>query len=188
MPESPFILMEHQMLLKACIEGNRTAQCKFYHLFASRMLGLCMWYARNREEAEEILQDGFVQVFRFLGQYSGKGSLEGWIRKIMINAALQKYRRKNQLMLIGPLSHVEHSMAEGQDAFQKLAGKDLMKMVQKLTPGYRLVFTLYVLEGLKHREIADLLGISEGTSKSNLSDARMLLQKAVLQSKKVSIH
>ena len=188
MPESPYVLMDHSLLLKACMEGNRAAQGKLYQLFASRMLGLCMWYAKNKEEAEEILQDGFVQVFRFLGQYSGKGSLESWIRKIMINAALQKYRKKNQLMWIGSLAAVEQRSADGEDVFQKLDGKDLMKMVQKLTPGYRMVFTLFVLEGLKHREIADLLGITEGTSKSNLSDARTLLQKAVLYSKKISIH
>lgn len=148
------------------------------------MLGTCLWYTRSKEEAEEILQDGFIQVFRFMHQFSGAGSLEGWIRKIMINAALQKYRKKNLLFVLNPVETMAREAVANPDVFSRLARMDLLKLVQQLPRACRIVFTLHVLEGLKHREIAQLLNISEGTSKSNLSDARNRLQRSLRVSKK----
>jgi len=177
------LLTENQALLKSCMAGNRASQAALYNAYAAKMLGTCMWYAKNKEEAEEILQDGFIQVFRFAHQFSGKGSLEGWIRKIMVNAALQKFRKKNRLAIVGPLVNAIQ-IPDSPDIFARLASKDLLKLVQDLPPACRITFTLHVLEGMKHREIARLLNISEGTSKSNLSDARYLLQKALMIPKK----
>jgi RNA polymerase sigma-70 factor (ECF subfamily) len=130
-----------------------------------------------------------MKVFEFIHQYKFEGAFEGWVRKIMVNCALQKYRRKRQLRPVVDIDSAEVADTGHEEIMSKIGTKELLKMVQQLPPAYRLVFNLYVFEGMKHREIAELLNISEGTSKSNLSDARFLLQKAVklsLQSTKVN--
>ncbi len=145
-----------------------------------------MWYARNREEAEEILQDGFIRVFKYIHTYSGDGSFEGWMRKIMINAALFKYRNKSAyLKLVTEFNPDVHDIPVEASFVSRFDEKQLVKLVQTLPPAYRMVFNLYVFEGLKHREIAAVLKVSEGTSKSNLADARKILQVALTVSKKV---
>lgn len=186
--ETTFNLLHfEQLLINGCISGERASQAKLYHLYASKMMGVCMWYARNREEAEEILQDGFMRVFTYINKYSGTGSLEGWIRKIMVNAALFKYRNKSYLHPVIEFNAAKHDPADTNIADEMLEAKELVNLVQTLSPMYRLVFNLHVLEGLKHREIAALLGISEGTSKSNLSDARAILQKHLTVKKKLAV-
>jgi len=149
-------------------------------------MGVCLWYARNREEAEEILQDGFMRVFTYLHKFTGEGSFEGWIRKIMVNAALFKYRNKAHLRAVVEYNPEAHDSAETASVIEMMDAKELIKLVQTLTPGYSMVFNLHVLEGMKHREIAEILGISEGTSKSNLADARVILQKALEAKKKTA--
>ena len=166
-----------QLIIKGCIAGDRASQKKLYDLFVHKMMGVCLWYARNREEAEEILQDGFMRVFTYISKFKGEGSFEGWIRKIMVNAALVKYRNKSHLRPVVEYNPDEHEIKENNSPIEILEAKELVKLVQRLTPGYRIVFNLYVLEGMKHREIAEMLGISEGTSKSNLADARVILQR-----------
>jgi len=166
-----------QLIIKGCIAGDRASQQKLYNLFARKMMGVCLWYARSREEAEEILQDGFMRVFTYIGKFKGEGSFEGWIRRIMVNAALAKYKNKSYLRPVVEYNPEEHETREAVSPIELLEAKELVKLVQELTPGYRMVFNLYVLEGMKHREIAELLGISEGTSKSNLADARIILQR-----------
>jgi RNA polymerase sigma-70 factor (ECF subfamily) len=175
-----------QLIIRGCIAGDRASQQKLYNLYARKMMGVCLWYARNREEAEEVLQDGFMRVFTYINTFKGEGSFEGWIRKIMVNAALLKYRNKSQLRAIVEYDAEEHDIREPDSVIEILEAKELVNLVQTLTPGYRMVFSLYVLEGMKHREIAELLGISEGTSKSNLADARGILQKALESRKKVA--
>ena len=176
----------HQLIIRGCIAGDRAAQKRLYDHFAQKMMGVCLWYARNREEAEEILQDGFMRVFTYIHTYRGQGSFEGWIRKIIVNAALLKYRNKSQLRAIVEYNSEEHDIKASDSIIERLDAKELVKLVQTLSPGYRMVFNLYVLEGMKHREIAELLGISEGTSKSNLADARSILQKALTVEKRVA--
>lgn len=179
------LLTNHKLLIKGCIAGDRTSQSKLYHMYAGKMMALCMWYARNREEAEEILQDGFIRVFKYIHTFKGNGSFEGWIRKIMVNAALFKYRNKSAyLKLVIEFDSNEHDITVDPASLNRFNEKELLKLVQTLPPAYRLVFNLYVFEGLKHREIASLLHISEGTSKSNLSDARKILQAALSEEKK----
>jgi RNA polymerase sigma factor (sigma-70 family) len=175
-----------QLIIKGCISGDRASQQRLYDLYARKMMGVCMWYAHNREEAEEILQDGFMRVFTYINTFKGEGSLEGWIRKIMVNAALLKYRNKSHLRAVVEYNAEEHDIKGTNSVIEKLEAKELVKLIQTLTPGYRLVFNLYVMEGMRHREIAELLGISEGTSKSNLADARVILQKAIEVKKKVA--
>ena len=140
-----------------------------------------MRYAKNREEAEDILLEGFLRVFTYIKKFQGTGSFEGWIRRIMINCALVRYRNKSQLYPVSLLDAEKAGTTAEPDIFSKLDAKELLLLVQSLPAGYRLVFNLYVFEGYKHREIAEALGISEGTSKSNLSDARSILQKALIR-------
>lgn len=174
-----------QLIIKGCLAGERAFQTKLYELFAPKMMGVCLRYARNREEAEEILQEGFLRVFTYIKTFKGNGSFEGWIRKIMVNAALFRYRNKSSLQPVIRLNNTEHDVVSETDISSGLDTKELLLLVQTLPPVYRIVFNLYVFEGFKHREIAEALGISEGTSKSNLSDARVFLQKALTTKKKL---
>ena len=177
---------EKKHLIECCIKGNRQAQNQLYNLFMQPMFVVCLRYAKNREEAEEILQEGFIKVFECLHQYKFAGSFEGWMQKIMVNCALQKYRNKGDLRILLQVDTAEIENIGHEDILSQIGAKELINMVQKLPPTYRLIFNLFVFEGMKHREIAELLNISEGTSKSNLSDARSLLQKAVSNSLQVA--
>ena len=174
-------------LIQGCLAGDRHSQSQLYENFAPKMFVVCQRYSMSREEAEEILQEGFMRVFTSLHQFRFSGSFEGWIRKIMVNCALQKYRRKPQLHIVLNMNSFITEQTGNEEIQSQLGTNELMVMIQKLSPGYRMVFNLYVFEGLKHREIANLLGISEGTSKSNLADARAILRKAVTNSLKVAI-
>ncbi len=150
------------------------------------MFLVCLRYCTNREEAEDVLQEGFMKVFDFLHQYKNKGSFEGWMRKIMIHCALRKYRRKRLLHPVVDVNSTEIPGTTHEEILSRLGTKELINIIQQLPPAYRLVFNLFVFEELKHREIAALLGITEGTSKSNLSAARFILQKAVTTSLKTA--
>jgi RNA polymerase sigma-70 factor (ECF subfamily) len=174
-----------QLILKGCRAGERASQAKLYHLYADKMMSVCMWYARSREEAEEVLQDGFMRVFTYLQKYTGDGSFDGWVRKIMVNAALFKYRNKSSTMYVVTEYNTDiHDSPEEARFVSNYDERELMKLVQQLPPAYRMVFNLHVFEGYNHREIAELLGISKGTSKSNLADARRILQASLATKKK----
>ncbi len=174
-----------QLLIKGCAAGDRANQTKLYNLYAPKMMGVCLRYSRNREEAEEILQEGFLRVFTYINTFKGSGSFEGWIRKIMVNCALHRYRNKSQLQPVIRLDTSNYDTAGEAEVLSGLDAKELLSLIQTLPAGYRVVFNLYVFEGYKHREIAEVLGISEGTSKSNLSDARAFLQKTLIVKKKL---
>ena len=180
------VLLEHQTeLIQACINGDRHSQSQLYELFAPKMFAVCLRYSKNKEEAEEILQEGFVQVFRSLRTFKHEGSFEGWIRKIMVYCSIKQFRSRAKM---NPLINIEFVDAEEMDneVIARLGRKELLKMIQALPPAYRMTFNLYVFEGLKHREIAVQLGISEGTSKSNFFDAKAILQRAVINSLKIT--
>lgn len=142
------------------------------------MFGVCLRYAGNSEEAEDILQEGFIKVFKKLGSFRGEGSFEGWIRRIFVNTAIEHFRRKTYQLTI---TEQHENSVEGKNisVLDNLAEKDIMKLIQELSPGYRTVFNLYVVEGFTHKEIGDMLNISEGTSKSQLSRAKVVLQEMV---------
>lgn len=165
-------------LIAGCLEGNRRMQEELYRRFSPRMYAVCLRYAGNAEEAEDILQEGFIKVFKKLDSFRGDGSFEGWIRRIFVNTAIEHFRRKRYLM---PVTEKEENTIEGKyvSVLDNLAEKDIISLVQELSPGYRTVFNMYVVEGYTHREIADMLGISEGTSKSQLSRAKVILQDMV---------
>ena len=165
-------------LITGCIEGNRRMQEELYRRFSPRMYAVCLRYAGNSEEAEDILQEGFIKVFKKLDSFRSEGSFEGWVRRIFVNTAIEHFRRKRYLM---PVTEKEENTIEGKyvSVLDTLAEKDIIALVQDLSPGYRTVFNMYVIEGYTHKEIADILGISEGTSKSQLSRAKVILQDMV---------
>tara|TARA_R110001592_G_scaffold63124_4_gene193308 strand:- start:441 stop:935 length:495 start_codon:yes stop_codon:yes gene_type:complete len=154
------------------------AQAEVYQLYAGKLFPVCLKYSRNYEDAEDTLQDSFLTIFDKIKQYQNKGSFEGWLKRITINTALQKYRKKEPL-------YIESKEVESID-FEEDDFEDsnfdlnfLLELIQKLPDRYRLIFNLYVLDDYSHKEIAEMLKISEGTSKSNLSRARQILKKQV---------
>ena len=149
-----------------------------YRLFSSKMYGVCLRYARDSSEAEDILQEGFLRVFTKIRQFEFKGSFEGWMRRIMVNTALEKFRKNDRLYPVEEMSIYEATNWV-DETISSITADDLLRIIQELPPRYRMVFNLYVFEGMKHKEIAELLHISEGTSKSNLYDARMILQREI---------
>ena len=165
-------------LIGGCIQGERRMQEELYRRFSPRMYAVCLRYAGSAEEAEDILQEGFIKIFKKLDSFRGEGSFEGWIRRIFVNTAIEHFRRKRYLM---PVTEKEENSIEGKyiSVLDDLAEKDILALVQELSPGYRTVFNMYVVEGYTHKEIADMLGISEGTSKSQLSRAKVILQDMV---------
>ncbi len=165
-------------LINGCKEGNRRMQEEMYRRFSPRMYAVCLRYAGNAEEAEDILQEGFIKVYKKLDSFRGDGSFEGWVRRIFVNTAIEHFRRKRYLQ---PVTEREENTIEGKSlsALDGLAEKDVLALIKELSPGYRTVFNMYVVEGYTHKEIADMLGISEGTSKSQLSRAKVILQEMV---------
>lgn len=169
---------DHQLdrLIKACIKGRRASQEELYKKFYGYAMGICLRYAENQMEAEEILNDGFYKVFSKLTQQQDTASFKPWLRRTMVNAAIDHFRReKKHSHHIDIVSiNYEATVPSGLD---QLKQEDILKMVQQLSPAYRMVFVLYAIEGYKHQEIAEKLHINEGTSKSNLAKARIKLRK-----------
>lgn len=175
-------LMTEEELIKGCIREDRTCQQKLYKTYAGKMLVVCLRYCRSRQEAEDILQDGFIRVFDNIKKFSFNGSFEGWVRRIMINCALRNYRKSSyQKEQIGIAD--DYDIPEDTGVYDKLSEKELMVMINDLPEGYKMVFNLYAIEGYSHKEIADTLGINEGTSRSQLNKARKQLQKKLYDTK-----
>lgn len=175
----------HQ-LIQGAVKGERTSQNRLYTTLAPKMFVVCLRYAGNREEAEDILQEGFIKVFENIAAFKFTGAFEGWVRRIMVNCALERFRRKSPLLAVLNVEDEKHQGYEDESISAQLSEKELLQLVQQLPAAYKMVFNLYVFEGLKHREIAELLNISEGTSKSNLSDARIILKKAIVKTQVVA--
>lgn len=163
-------------LIIGCLDGSRRHQKALYDRYAPYMMGVCMRYASSEEEAEDLLQDGFVTVFRKLGSFEGRGDLGAWMRRIFVNTALMNFRKTKQMQLT-ELDAVGQVVDAGQDPFSSLSAGELMRMMQSLPTGARVVFNLYAVEGFEHHEIAEQLGISVGTSKSQYSRARALMKE-----------
>lgn len=174
--------MHEEELIKGCLDGVPAYQQALYKRYAPKMLTVCMRYTNNQEEAEDVLQEGFIIVFEKMHQFKMQGSLEGWIRKIMVNKALEHLRKNNKVFRVISIEHVKDTFVVEEDILDTIATNDLFKIIQELPPAYKMVFNLYVFEGMNHKEIAAHIGIAEGTSKSNLSDARTLLKKKIARS------
>lgn len=173
-------MKELRQLIIDSAAGKAKAQARLYQLFAPKMFGVCLRYSKDATEAEDNLQEGFLKVFEKIDSFRHEGSFEGWIRRIMVNVALERYR-KNHLM--HPVEDIGiYDGAELNDQIiSEMSAKDLMKIIQELPPRYRMVFNLYVFEGMNHKEIADEMKISVGTSKSNLARARGILKEKVVK-------
>ncbi|GAB5417156.1 MAG: sigma-70 family RNA polymerase sigma factor [Crocinitomicaceae bacterium] len=168
--------MDESALVKKCIKGDARAQRALFEKFAPKMLGVCMRYAKNTEQAEDVLQDGFVKVFTKLSNYSGNGSLEGWIRRVIVNTALDEIRRNVKFQNNVNVDDVDYKLELNSHIVEGLAADDLMKIINDLPDGYRIVFNMFAIEGYSHKEIAMQLNISENTSKSQYSRARAYLK------------
>ena len=166
-------------LIKSCIKGDRASQKVLYDRLAPRMFPVCMRYVGDRTLAEDLLQDGFVTLFTRLESYKGEGSFEGWARRIFVTTALMSLRKKDALKMSDELETARGIKADTMTQMQSLNYKELMKLVMELPTGFRTVFNLYVIEGYSHKEIADMLGISETTSRTQLSRARIWLQNRI---------
>ncbi|MFN5222891.1 MAG: RNA polymerase sigma factor [Bacteroidota bacterium] len=168
--------MSEQELIEGCIRNQPAAQELLFKTFSGKMLAVCCRYTVNKAEAEDLLQDGFIKVFSKIELFRNQGSLEGWIKRIMVNTALDALRRNKKLQ-INDLTEDSEIPHTGLKPGDQLQARDLMMMIQSLPNGFRTVFNLYAVEGYSHKEIGQLLGISENTSKSQYSRARAQLQK-----------
>ncbi len=174
----------HEELIAGCLRKDRRSQQRMYEIFYGKMLAICMRYTKNVDQAQDLVQEGFIKVFDNLGKYKHDGSFEGWVRRIFVNNAIDSFRRKkhdhilpdSDLQLINLADDTdEHAFFEEQ--LQEIRPEDVMVAMQQLTPAYQMVFNLYVMENMSHQDIADKLGINVGTSKSNLSKARVNMKK-----------
>ena len=168
--------MSLKELIHNCKRGDRIAQEQLYRNYAQILFGICLKYSRNKTEAEDNLHDSFMTIYDKIGQYKFKGSFEGWIKRITVNTVLQKYRKEEYLKLVTD-NVAEESEIDSEYLDIELA--TLLRYIQELPNKYRLTFNLYVLDGFTHKEISEQLGTSEGTSKSNLARARMILKEKI---------
>ena len=149
-----------------------------YERFSSKMYGVCLRYAENTEDANDVMQEGFIKVYKSLSKFRAEGSFEGWIRRIFVNTSIEHYRKKVKLYNVTEVQ--ENTIEDNElDALDSLATKDILNIVNELSPGYKQVFNMHVVEGYSHKEIAEVLGITEGTSKSQLARAKGVLKKII---------
>jgi RNA polymerase sigma factor (sigma-70 family) len=166
-------------IIEGCKANKRDLQKALYQRYSAKMMMVCLRYTKNREEAEDVLQDGFVKLFSNIKQFNGAGSFEGWIRRIIVNTALEAIRKKKMDFSSDDINNLGNTQISEYDAVSNIALKDLLALIRELPNGCQVIFNLYVIEGYNHKEIAEKLAISEGTSKSQLSRAKQLLQEKI---------
>ncbi len=166
-------------IIHKCQNNNRAAQKLLYEKFSPWLFGVCLQYCKNRTEAEDNLQEGFIKIFTKIKKFRFEGSFEGWMRRIVVNTIIESFRKKNPVYFVDSYDNLLVADEENKEDAPAYNTKELHKIIEELPPKYKLVFNLYALEGLSHQEIADILGISVGTSKSNLSRARKILKEKI---------
>lgn len=169
--------MSLDQLIQNCKKNDTKAQSELYKLFSSKLFAICLKYCRNRAEAEDNLQDSFVTIFNKISQYDNKGSFEGWLKRITINTALQRYRSKGVFNIVSE-EKIEDVSIEVEN--EDVSIDFLLSTIQELPDRYRMVFNLYALDGYSHKEISQMLDITTGTTKSNLARARMILKEKII--------
>ncbi|MFM2360804.1 MAG: hypothetical protein RLY16_2797 [Bacteroidota bacterium] len=178
--------MTEEQLIRACNRQDAASQKEVFMRYSSKMLGVCHRYARNTADAEDILQEAFIKVFAKLHQFKFEGSFEGWIRKIVVNTALKKYTLTRYDKEVNGFELTERDeIPADPSAYSHISQKEILQLIHKLPDGYRLVFNLHILEGYPHEEIAEMLGIQPGTSRSQLVKARNMLQKQIIELQKI---
>ncbi|MDP4266180.1 MAG: sigma-70 family RNA polymerase sigma factor [Bacteroidota bacterium] len=178
-------MLKDEDLVNECLKNNTKAQEQLYKRFASKMYGICLRFVRYRIEADDILQDGFVKVFENLKYFRADGSLEGWIKRIMVNTAINYYNKNtvqqdNETDIDSPGSMGQNELID-ENIISHISRNELLEIINELADGYRMVFNLYVIDGYNHKEIGEIMNISENTSKSQLSRARKILQEKILK-------
>lgn len=170
-------------IIEGCQRKDRLCQKKFYEFYYGKMMGICMRYTDNYEEARDVLHEGFMKIFQNIEFFSPTVSIESWMRRIIVNTAIDHYRRNKHNSKQVEITDFNQQQPDTLtvEIISNIAVEEIMKLVQKLPPSYRTIFNLFAIEGYNHREIADMLGISQGTSKSNLSKARQLLQTMIME-------
>jgi RNA polymerase sigma-70 factor (ECF subfamily) len=174
-------------IVSGCIKLERESQKKFYTFFYSYAMAICMRYATNNDDAMEVVNDGFLKIFKKLSSFEARyedmeGSLKGWIKRIMLNTAIDHFRKNNKYIMNTSMGDQVLNIADqGESSLDKMSYEEIYKLVQNLSPMYRTVFNLYIIDGFKHEEIAKKLNISVGTSKSNLAKAKINIQKMMQQ-------
>lgn len=176
--------MTDEEIIKGCYDNHPTAQRRLYEKFSSKMFGVALRYAQDEDEANDILQDAFIKVFGKINSFNMEGSLEGWIRRIVVNTALDQYRKNKRRIGDMKLDDVSFFLANDDFIEERLMAEDLLKIINSMPNGYRVVFNMFAIEGYSHKEIADKLGVSENTSKSQYSRARQYV-KTILEKKNI---
>lgn len=173
-----------QQIIEGCLRNNRKAQKLLYEKYSSKFLGMCMRYAKNRLEAEDILQEAFLKIFSRISQFSGIGSFEGWLKRIIVNTAITNYRQNLKHYYKQHIDEVNETDFDNRLADAEYSREELLNVIQGLPPGYRMVFNMFAIEGFQHKEIAEMLGIDVTTSKSQYSRAKKLLRQKLFELKK----
>ncbi|HLP11999.1 MAG TPA: RNA polymerase sigma factor [Flavobacteriales bacterium] len=177
--------MTDEELIEGCKARNPLSQKQLYEKYSRKMMGVCMRYMNNRDEAEDVLQDGFVKVFEKIGSFQSQGSFEGWIRRIFVNTALDSIRRNKEHNLLADIDQVGYALDSGYNVESTLNAEELLNILNNIPTGYKVVFNMFVIEGYSHKEIAEELGVSESTSKTQFLRAKAYLVKAMQKQKMI---
>jgi RNA polymerase sigma factor (sigma-70 family) len=172
--------MTDDELINGCMNNHAGAQKLLFEKFSKKMMGVCLRYVPDYDEAQDVLQESFIKVFQKIGSFESKGSLDGWIRKIIVNTALDHFRKNKDQKFQAEITEEDHSLATEASVVESINAKELLMIIQALPVGFRTVFNLYAIEGYSHKEIGVMLGISESTSKSQYARARVHLQKSII--------
>jgi RNA polymerase sigma factor (sigma-70 family) len=174
-------MLINDSIIEGCVAGKRSAQSDLYHKYSGVMLSICLRYAQNRDEAEDILQEAFLKIFQNISSYRKEGSFEGWMKRVIINHALNYYRKNRKMPFLEDIESINETDIMDNDeqsgSHAPVSAEKLIALIQLLPPGYRMVFNLYVFEEFSHKEISEALNISENTSKTQLLKARRMLRK-----------
>lgn len=173
---------EDENLIQACVRQERWAQQHLYEEYYGKMMSICLRYANFEDEAQDMLHEGFIKVFRYIGSYKPGTSLHAWIRTVIVNTCIDHYR-KNQRRRTEDIDNVIGLYKDEPSVLDQISAEEIIRLVQELSPAYRMVFNLHVIEGYSHRDIASMLDITESTARSNLVKARHKLQEALLRNK-----
>ena len=171
--------MNEAQLIAGCLNGDRKAQRELYDSYSRKMMGVCLRYTSDRETARDLLQEGFIKIFTSMRSYAGTGSLEGWMRMIFVNGALEYLRKTDILRNSTDIGTINEQSGEDENVISRLSAEELMNLISKLPDGFRTVFNLYAIEGYSHKEIAEMLHITESTSRSQYVRARQWLQEQI---------
>jgi RNA polymerase sigma-70 factor (ECF subfamily) len=171
--------MDEQSLIAGCIKGNQIAQKTLFESFSPKFFALCLRYMKSTDDAEDVLQEGMVKIFTKLPEYSGTGSFEGWMRRIIVNTCLDQIRKNQKLKFDVSIDKEEYKLSMNAHILENMSANELIEEIKKMPPGYRVVFNMFAIEGYSHQEIAQKLGVKESTSKSQYLRARAYLKERI---------